>query len=272
MGWSLRCEGLQRGAAVLGVVAVLSGCGDEAAPSDAVDTVEPQPLGASCREDGECISRLCMTSQYGTPFCTRPCSNAWEPCPAGDDVAAGQSLCVSYEDPPNPQAPAFEGELLRFCVPRCQDVRECAGLDPVWEACDVPRWLGDPLFPALGSQKVCQSPSFHGKVPVDPAQCDWERTVKPAYNNEANLCRAYCEYLDRCKELEPLADTRCCEWGCFNRIVVEDTVQTAWRETIRCYIDNHAAFPETGPKNACTEPPVNCGGSPLDPTPAAARP
>lgn len=271
MGWSFRWAALRRSAGVVGVAAAFSGCGDESAPSDTVDTVEPQPLGASCRQDSDCISRLCMTSQYGTPFCTRPCTNEWEPCPAGDDAAAGQSLCVSYEAPPNPQAPAFQGELLRFCVPRCQDVRECAGLDPAWEACDVPKWLGDPLYPALGNQKVCQSPSFHGKVPVDPATCDWERTVKPAYNNEANLCRAYCEYLDRCKELEPLADVGCCEWGCFNRIVVEDTVQTAWRDAIRCYIDNHAAFPETGPKNACTEPPVNCGGTPLDPTPAAAR-
>lgn len=260
------------GGRVVFAMLIAVGCGDGPETTGDTDTTsEPQRLGASCREDSDCISRMCMNSQYGTPFCTRPCTSAWEACPAGDDAGAGEALCVSFENPPNPQAPAFQGELARFCVPQCVDVRECAGLDPVWEACDVPKWLGDPLFPALGGLKVCQSPSFHGKVPVDPALCDWERTAKPAYTNEANLCRAYCRYLDRCKALDSGAGTTCCEWGCFNRIVIEDTVQTAWREKIRCYIDNHAAFPETGPRNACTEPPANCGGDPLDPTPAAAQ-
>lgn len=251
----------------------LVACGDDSpSPGADVVTVPPQPLGASCRADAECISRLCLESQYGTPFCSRPCGTAWEPCPAGDDAAAGEALCVSFEDRPNPDAPAFEGDLARFCVPRCQDTRECAGIDAAWEICDVPKWLGDPLYPALGGIKTCQSPSYHGKEPVDPARCDWEKTVAPEFTNEANLCRAYCAYLDRCKELDSGADTGCCEWGCFNRVVIEDEVVDGWRDSIRCYIETHAAFPEQGPRNACTEPPVECGGAPIDPTPPAARP
>lgn len=261
--------------AVLVFIAAASSCGSDdgtggADASSDVAPLPPRPLGAACRQDDDCLSRVCLKSQYGTPFCSRACTTAWEPCPAGDDTGAGAALCVSFEDPPSPDAPAFEGDLIRFCVPRCASVAACRADNAGWEACDVPRWLGDPLFPALGSDKVCQSPSFHGKEPVDPGLCDWEKTINPAYNNEAALCRAFCDYMDRCKELDPLADVRCCEWGCFNRIVIEDTVVDAWRDEIRCLIETHAAFPEQGPKNACTEPPIACG-EPTDPTPPAAR-
>jgi len=230
----------------------------------------PQPLGATCRDGGDCLSGVCLKSQYGTPFCSRACPTAWEPCPAGDDAAAGAALCISFEDLPSPQAPAFEGDLDRFCVPRCQGLDACRGNNAGWEACDVPRWLGDPLFPSLGSDKVCQSPSFHGKDPVDPGLCDWEKTINVAYNNEAQLCRAFCDYMDRCKELVTGADVQCCEWGCYNRIISEDTVQDAWKDEITCLIQTHAAFPEQGPRNACTEPPRECG-DPTDPTPPAAK-
>ena len=55
------------------------------------------------------------------------------------------------------------------------------------------------------------------------------------------------------------------------------TQKLTWRSSFGSFYQQPlflylAAFPETGPKNACTEPPVNCGGTPLDPTPAAARP
>jgi hypothetical protein len=249
--------------------AMLAGCGEPGAPVPEVVS-DPQPLGASCRRDDDCISRLCLESQYGTPFCSRPCTTAWEPCAEGDDAGEGQALCVSFESPPNPDAPGFEGELSRFCVPRCQNVGECTSLAPIWETCDVPKWLGDPLFPGLGGVKTCQSPSFHGKALVDPSVCDWERTVAPEFNNEANLCRAYCGYLDRCKALESGTETACCEWGCYNRIVIEDEVVDPWRDEIRCLIETHAAYPDEGPRNACTEPPKECGVDPVDPTPPAA--
>ncbi len=251
---------------------LLLGCGDPGTKVTPTETVTPQPLGASCNSDAECISKLCLQSQYGTPFCSRPCTTAWEPCPESEDARAGEALCVSFEKPPNPEAPAFEGELSRFCVPRCQTLGDCTAITPVWETCDAPKWLGDPLFPSLGGLKTCQSPSFHGKDPVDPETCDWEKTIAPEFNNEANLCRAYCAYLDRCKELESGADLGCCEWGCFNRIVIEDEVVDPWRDEIRCFIETHAAFPDEGPRNACTEPPKQCGTAALDPTPPAARP
>ena len=260
--------------AAVGLALALAACGSDDANStgDAIGDstpLPPQPLGAACRQGGDCVSGVCLASQYGTPFCSRPCTTAWEPCPAGDDAAAGAALCISFEDLPSPQAPAFEGDFDRFCVPRCQGLNACLANNAGWEACDVPRWLGDPLFPALGSDKVCQSPSFHGKDPVDPGLCDWEKTINPAYNNEAQLCRAFCDYMDRCKELVSSADVGCCEWGCFNRIVVEDNIQDAWKDEITCLIQTHAAFPEQGPRNACTEPPIACG-DPTDPTPPAA--
>jgi len=184
-------------------------------------------------------------------------------------------LCVSFEELPNPGAPPFEGDLVRFCVPRCSDVDECTAFEPAWEDCDVPTWLGDPLYPGLGQIGVCQSPSFHGKDPVDPGLCDWERTIKGAFTNQANLCREYCAYLDRCKELTydelGQAEISCCEWGCYNKMVLDDVVQDAWYDDVRCYIERHAAYPEEGPRNACTEPPKECGGTPVDPTPPASR-
>ncbi|MBL8783316.1 MAG: hypothetical protein JNJ59_00330 [Deltaproteobacteria bacterium] len=264
---------LRSAGTVLVALFALAACGDDGTPSSTTDTTssEPQPLGAACRTDGDCISRVCLKSQYGTPFCSRACTNAWEPCPAGDDAAAGSALCVSFETLPNPSAPPFEGDLVRFCAPRCQRDTDCSTANANWETCDIPRWLGNPLFPSLGSIKVCQAPSYHGKDPVDPGLCDWEKTVSGQFANEANLCRAYCDYLDRCKELDSSADPKCCEWGCFNRIVIDDTVQPVWRDAIRCYIDTHAAFPDEGPRNACTEPPISCGGAAIDPTPPAAR-
>ena len=252
---------------------LLVACGDPGESNSSKDVVvrDPQPLGMSCYSDSECISKVCLKSQYGTPFCSRPCTTPWEPCPAGDDAGDGKALCVSFEDLPNPSAPAFEGDLFRFCVPRCSDVDECRDAEPAWEACEVPQWLGDPLFPGLGQVRVCQSPSFHGKDPVDPQKCDWESQ----FNNEANLCRSYCEYLDRCKVLsiDDVGDSNksCCEWGCYNRMVIDDVVQDAWNDEIRCYIEFHDSFPLEGPRNACTEPPKNCGGEPDDPTPPAAN-
>jgi len=262
-------------AALAGAISLigLGACGDDAAkPTADVTLRAPQTLGQSCLDDAECLSGVCMKSQYGTPFCTRACGSAWEACPAGPDLAPGQvTLCVDFNELPSPNTPTFSGDLKRFCAPRCFENRDCRNLDPAWERCAVPSWLGEPLAPQIGNQLVCQSPSFHGKVPVDPSTCNWAPTVKAQFNNEAGLCRAYCEYMWNCKELESSAGRECCEWGCYNRMVVESEVNDAWRDDIRCFIDNHAAWPETGPRNACTEPPVECGHGPEDPTPEAAR-
>jgi len=239
--------------------------------SDASADTTPSALGGPCRTNADCLAGVCLESEYGTPFCTRACDSAWEPCTAGEDVAEGASLCVSFDTLPNQAVGPFVGDLTQFCLPRCVDVRECAGLNANWEACDVPKYLGDPVYPALGTVRVCAAPSYQGKEPVDPALCDWDKTVEGRYASEANLCRSYCEYMDRCKELEASADPECCAWGCYNRIVVEDEVQDAWHDTIKCYIETSAAYPDTGPANACTEPPKECGGTPDDPTPPAAR-
>jgi len=259
-------------AAALGLL-LSPGCGDGAASgtSPGPGILAPQPLGATCRTAADCLSGVCLKSEYGTPFCTRACTAEWEPCSAGADAAAGQALCVSFTALPNPSTGPFRGDLSKFCVPRCATMSDCRGLSDAWETCDVPRYLGDPLYPALGQIRVCQAPSYQGKDPVDPAICDWEKTVASRFQNEANTCRSYCAYLDRCKELPPFADLRCCEWGCFNRMIVEGEVHRPWFDEVRCFLDYHAAFPTTGPVNACNEPPRQCGGDPDDPTPAAAR-
>ncbi|MFT7582019.1 MAG: hypothetical protein ACI9MR_003700 [Myxococcota bacterium] len=255
----------------LSILALSFACSDTG--GDNTPTREPAALGAGCRADADCIAGVCLESEYGTSFCTRACETPWEPCIGGPDVAEGQALCVSFETLPNAESPRFKGDLQQFCAPRCSGRADCTAIDAAWEVCDVPKYLGDPLFPALGSIRVCQSPSYHGKEIVDPSACDWEKTIPSGFQNEANLCRSYCEYLDRCKELPPLADTRCCEWGCFNQLVDTDKqVVDSWADAVRCYLDTHRAFPDSGTTNSCNQPPRECGGTPVDPTPAIAKP
>jgi hypothetical protein len=63
----------------------------------------------------------------------------------------------------------------------------------------------------------------------------------------------------------------CCQWGCFNHMVLDGERSDPWYDDVKCFVDNHGAFPPVGVKNFCSEPPVNCGGPPADPTPPAAR-
>jgi len=253
----------------LAAALALGACGGgDGSPADTVD-VAPAPLGAACLRARDCASGVCLTSEYGPPFCTAPCESAWEACPAPDDAPA--TLCISFRTLPHAELGPFIGELDQFCVPRCGNALDCTAENANWEACDIPRYLGDPLYSALGAVRVCQAPSYQGKEPVDPERCDWEKTVAARYANEANLCRAYCDYLDRCKALTVDGATACCAWGCFNRLVVDDGVDVAWRDTLKCHIETSAAYPDTGPINTCTAPAEQCGGAPVDPTPPAAR-
>lgn len=255
-------------------------------PAADVPPPEPAMLGEECLAASDCISGVCLRSEYGPPFCSRACDSPGSPCDPGDDAPAGTALCVSYADPPNPMAPAFKGDLDVFCVVRCQDEETCQANNANWEECAAPLWLGDPIHPEIGSVKVCLAPSYQGKDPVDPSECDWERTVHPLNANEANLCRSYCAYLKTCKHIAPDAESLCCEWGCFNQMIVVqreiEKVNDAWYDDVKCHLDTHAAFPDEGTQNSCSEPPKQCclkidptgqlcaEGYPVDPTPPAA--
>jgi hypothetical protein len=229
-------------------------------------------LGEPCYGDTDCMSLVCLESEYGPPFCSRTCETVEEPCPAGPDAADGQSLCISFVDLPDPNAPPFIGDLETFCVPRCSlDVQDCIDQNPNWEVCQAPTYLGDPLYPNLGTNyRICQALSFQGKDPVDPLQCNWEKTVG-SFANEANMCRKYCSYLETCKVIEePELGLACCEWGCFNRMVFDGEVNDPWYDEAKCYVDVHYSFGDVGAQNRCNMPPQDCGGVPGDPTPPAA--
>ena len=251
--------------------------GDDAAQADGATT--GAPLGAPCRRDTDCLAGICLASSYGPPFCSRACDTPGEACPAGPDSATGQSLCVSYAGVGDDDGgvPAFVGPLTTFCVPRCEASQDtCAALNPSWETCAPPAWVGTPLYPSLGSVGVCMAPSFQGKDPVDPALCDWDKAVAPQLANEANLCRGYCAYLETCLELPPGAALPCCEWGCFHDMVRDGAVVDAWHDEVVCLLEEHSAWPRTGPQNACSEPPKRCCGGasascPRDPTPPSAE-
>jgi hypothetical protein len=253
------------------------GCGGECAPCYNGSPRPPGRMGEVCREDSDCISNFCLESEYGPPFCTRPCEVAEENCPAGPDAEEGESLCVSYgpetlELITPPPVPVFRGEETQFCVKRCTNVDDCQEHNLNWEECRQATFLGLPIHPSLGSIRVCQAPSYHGKEPVDPATCDWEKTVPNKYMSHANLCRTYCSYLQTCQEVPADHPMNCCEWGCFNRIIDASIpkVNDAWYDEIKCFIDNHAAYPAIGAANFCSEPPKQCKKEPDDPTPPAA--
>jgi hypothetical protein len=249
--------------------------------------VEPQPLGAACAENDECKSGLCLKSSYAPPFCSRACDQdcvqanlegqncGGDPCPAGVDAGEGDSLCVSYAWPPYYwQTPEFKSELTAFCVPRCHAMADCTSNNGHWEVCDVPEYLGDPLYPVLGDTRVCMATSYHGKDPVDPKLCDWQKTLQPEFSSQAVLCGDYCAYLEACKEVPVGTDHDCCQWGCYNRVVsAEGKLNDPWYDQVKCMYETHLAYPREGVANACTEPKKLCElPYELDPTPPSARP
>jgi hypothetical protein len=260
--------------ALCAAAGALAGCGEQgSSASDAAavgdSSVSLTLLGEPCVSDSDCVSGECLESEYGVPFCSRPCQEPAAICEDGDDARAGDTLCIGFDPLPNPNAPAFKGELTQFCVPTCASDADCLALNGAWEICAPARYLGDRLYPSLGvGKKVCQAPSFQGKDPVDPTTCDWEKTVAPGFGSEAVLCERYCAYLELCKEIPGETPNPCCAWGCFNQMVIAGETVDPWRDEVKCYVDNHLAFPRAGAANACNQPPKNCGGAPRDPTPA----
>ena len=234
-------------------------------------------LGALCLEDADCISGECLESEYGAPFCTRSCDEPQVDCPAGDDAGVGEALCVSFaaDQLPFPElVDDFEGELDTFCAPRCTSLGGCTDANPSWETCTSPKYKGNVIYPGLGAGgNICQAPSHHGKDPVDPSACNYEKTIGN-FGGEASLCGFYCDFLETClfkdKDVFPEG---CCEWGCFSRMVPEgDQVDDAWYDEVKCFIDDHNAWPAVGVDNSCNHPPKACGGNPEDPTHPAAIP
>lgn len=241
-------------------------------------------LGASCRSDEDCRTGFCLDSEYGPPFCSKRCADADPPgpCPEGPGVAGDAGYCVDYSDPPVPDVPAFSGETKQFCVPRCNDLDDCDARSPAWESCEPPEYLGVPVHSGLGDLKVCMAPSFQGKDPVDPDSCNWRDQLADElqlHASEGQLCERYCQYLRTCKLLPDSTRLKCCEWGCFNRMVrpggsgdcVDDGIDTCWKEQVRCFVEEHLANRNTA--EVCSRPRTECADDPddpEDPTPKAA--
>jgi hypothetical protein len=256
--------------------AIAAAC-DASDPSGGGVAAGSLPLGALCQDDVDCISGECFESEYGAPFCTRSCDEPQVDCPAGDDAGIGEALCVSFADDqlPFPElVDDFNGEMDTFCVPRCQDVKDCRAGNESWETCTSPKYKGNVIYPGLGTGgNICQSPSHHGKDPVDPSSCNYEKTIGN-FGGEASLCGFYCDFIEACLFVETGAYPEgCCEWGCFSRMVPEgDQVDDAWHDEVKCFVEDHNAWPAVGVDNACNHPPKACGGTPEDPTHPAAVP
>lgn len=268
-----------------------AGCSADEAGSDASATPDTitttdrgnaplrSALGGPCRQDSDCIAGICFDSEYGPPWCSRACESAGEACPAGEDAGEGEAFCLDYGTLPQPPTAGlvFEGEINRFCARRCDTTEQCRALNGDWEICERPGYLGDPLDASLGGAAVCQAPSFHGKDPVDPSTCSFSHIIdltEQQQASDANLCRRYCDYMQRCQEIDKAINPDCCAWGCFVRMWPEGShgeQNDAWSDDVGCYVQEHAAWPDVGVKNSCTEPPKACGALPKNPTPHASR-
>ena len=64
---------------------------------------------------------------------------------------------------------------------------------------------------------------------------------------------------------------RCCEWGCFNQMVIDEEVNDPWYDEVKCFWDVHTSYPAVGQANFCSQPPIECNQDPIDPTPPAAK-
>ena len=234
------CGSSSEGPAAAGDVAK----GDAGSTGDAAavptDTGPPAKcdlgLGEPCYIDEQCQSGICLISELA-PFgvCTVSCLNAPDFCETEPGTYVDGAWCVSF---PEDDFRTFNHpELVRFCVPICDDLSDCAAIDPAYEICDDVLYKNNPLFPS-DPMNVCQAPSATGKEPVDPFTCaDWD-TKNPGHASEKLLCENYCTYLSACQYYEEGHNLDCCAWYCFNGLVT-DTKSKAEKEAYKDELNNY---------------------------------
>jgi len=224
---------------------------------------EPEVLktyGEACTEDTECDTGLCLVNEYAAfGWCTRECEVEAEPCEPDSQGSYG-GWCAKFPED-------FDSEPRQFCLPVCSDIYECQGLTDLWETCDPPTWKGNTMYGNATGIRVCQAPSAHGKPPVDPETCaGWEESYAEL-QPQIGVCKAYCDYLQTCKEVPNAAayNLTCCAYGCIIRMTPEGVIDVPYEKELKCYVQNFSAW--QGTPKVCEKPLEDCGDNPEDPRP-----
>ncbi|MFT5434714.1 MAG: hypothetical protein ACI9OJ_005428 [Myxococcota bacterium] len=246
-------------------VLVASACSSEAgsseSESDAATDVATgtATYGDPCSSDAECGTGLCISNETA-PFgwCSATCDVAWEACPA-DTAGNITGFCAEFPE-------SFGSTPRRFCLPICTDDFGCKGRSELWETCKEPSYKGNVLNGSLTGIRVCQAPSQHGKPLVDSDTCaDWAAGYQDSFTTQVNVCKAYCDYLESCKQTSTVHTTDCCGYGCILRMTPEGVVNTIYDKDIKCFVQSFNA--NIGNAQVCSAPPNDCSHAPEDPTP-----
>ena len=249
----------QRSPLVLQLLLAAPACADPPppaapAPVDAkADAPPPQAFGARCGPDLPCAPGLaCQDSEFAPfPWCARPCpvDRVKDHC----DAVPGepQGFCVQMPT-------GWRGPTAPFCVPECANLAECQGHAPGWEACTKPKYKNTNLYPALPT-RVCQAPSAHGQIHVDPTTCDWEAQVTdPMLQAAKGLCKAFCQFKKDCQLRKPAETAACCGWTCFQWLTPGGAVDAPREAALKCHIKSYSA--NTGTPLVCTAWKDDCKG------------
>ena len=242
--------------------AILSGCGEAAVPV-AVDAgpadvaVLPQ-FGALCDPAIGCSKGFfCLDSDYAKPFCVATC----EPGQVKDyckqpELNGAAAFCVQMPKD-------FAGPSTPLCLPICANVAQCHQTNPSWELCAKPTYKNIVLITDLPT-KVCQSPSAHGQIHVDPVLCDWQDKAGalPQFAEAKQACVAVCKGLLKSCQLWPKPKTEdCCGWACFQWVTPGGKLDnTRLSGKIKCLITAFNSFQNT--PQVCTGWQDQCGDLP----------
>ena len=210
-------------------------------------------FAAGCTTNGDCAGGLfCMQSEFApSGWCTVFCDNPGDHCVDAALNGAG-GLCVQMPT-------GFRGPSKPFCTMKCDNSNDCTAVWASWERCAKPSYKNENIYNDLPT-RVCEAPSAHGQVRVDPIACTWESDyMQPQYQEAKQVCKAYCTYLKTCQ----LFDTKkenydCCTWRCFQKATPQGKVDETYMGDLKCYTQAfYVSYQGTG--EVCTGPTTDCG-------------
>lgn len=246
----------------LTICAISLGCGEQAklaAPDAAADTGSLPGFGTRCDPATGCQKGLtCLDSDYSVkPFCALPCAAADVKNYCKDPVLGGRTgFCVQMPKD-------FQGPANPWCFPMCDNLAQCQTYDAQWELCAKATYKELPLVTDLPT-KVCQSPSAHGQIRVDPVLCDWQDKAAsdPKYGEAKQQCVALCKGLLKSCQLWPKGKTEdCCGWACFQWVTPGGKIDNSRLSgPIKCLVKAYQAFQDT--PQICTGWQDQCGALP----------
>ncbi len=253
---------MRAAALFVAVLCLCQACGEAPAPvavDASADVFVPPGFGKPCDPATGCAKGLlCLKSDYSTaPFCTAQCAASLvkDYCKQ-PELQGAAALCVQMPKD-------FQGPKEPLCLPICGNVAQCHGSNAAWEVCAKPGYKNQLLFNDLPT-KVCQSPSAHGQIQVDPVLCDWQdkAAALPQFAEAKQACLAVCKGILKSCQLWAKPKTEdCCGWACFQWLTPGGKLDNnRLSGSIKCLNTAYAAF--QGTPQVCTGWQEQCGQLP----------